>query len=205
MRNYTVVGLTGQSGAGKTTASKFFELNGFAVINCDIIAHNVTSNGSDCCKTLKKLFPQCFNNGLTLDRQALAKIVFNDHEKLKQLNETIFPYITADINNAVSGFVQSGEKYILLDAPTLFEAGADKLCDCIVSCVAKKEVRAKRIALRDNIDIDLILSRFDSQKSEIFFKSHSDYTIENNGNINDIEKQCTEIIHNIKGRFDGKS
>lgn len=204
MKNYIVVGLTGQSGAGKTTAGKIFEQNGFSVINCDIIARNVTSEGSDCCKQLALYFPQCFDEKLVLNRRALAEIVFNDSKKLELLNKIIFPFINADINKTVIEFANNGKKYILLDAPTLFEAGADKLCSCIVSCVAQRELRAKRIAIRDNIDMNLIISRFDSQKSEDFFKERSDYIIENNGQVSDIEKQCKDIISSIKGRFDGE-
>ena len=197
MKKCTIIGLTGQSGAGKTTVSKFFEQSGFAVINCDIIARNVTNPGSDCNKALAEIFPQCFDENYTLDRQTMAKTVFNDNQKLQLLNDTIFPYITADIKNEIERLSASGEKYIMLDAPTLFEAGADKLCDCIVSCVAKRDIRARRISKRDGIDPDLIAKRFDSQKSEEFFKAHSDYVVENNKDEQFAFEQCKQIISDI--------
>lgn len=203
MKNYLIAGLTGQSGAGKTTVSKAFEQQGFAVINCDIIARNVTHPGSICCKELSKLFPACFDEKLCLDRKALASIVFNDKAKLDLLNKTIFPYIISDIEKEIERLVNSGEKYIMLDAPTLFEAGADKLCDVIISCTASKDVRAKRIAQRDNIPVELIMSRFDSQKTEHFFVQHSDFIIENNKDKDSALKQCEAIINEIKRRLNG--
>ena len=126
----TVVGLTGQSGAGKTTISDAFRENGFEIINCDIVAREVTNVGSECCKELAKLFPSCFDENYALNRRKLGEIVFSDNNKLQMLNDTIYPFI----NKLIDEKINSAEsKFILLDAPTLFEAGADKLCSVIVS------------------------------------------------------------------------
>ena len=201
--DYIIVGLTGQSGAGKTTVSKYFEKNDFAVINCDLVARNVTNAGSECNKSLAKIFPDCFDKSLTLDRTALAKIVFSDEKKLKLLNDTIFPFIIADINHEINRLISTGKKYILLDAPTLFEAGADSICDVIISCVAERNLRAERISKRDNISAELINKRFDSQKSEDFFRHNSDYIVENNKDESYAIKQCKEIIIDIKRRLNG--
>ena len=92
--NKYIIGLTGQSGAGKTTVSKYFRQKGFAVIDCDIVARNVTRQGSCCNKELAEIFPQCFDESLSLDRQALAKIVFSNKDKLNQLNNIILPLIS---------------------------------------------------------------------------------------------------------------
>lgn len=73
----TVVGLTGQSGAGKTTISDAFRKNGFEIINCDIVAREVTQAGNECCKELAKIFPDCFDDGFALDRRKLGEIVFS--------------------------------------------------------------------------------------------------------------------------------
>lgn len=203
MTNCVIVGLTGQTGAGKTTVSKIFSQNGFAAVNCDTIARNVTSQGSECCKALAEIFPECFDESLSLDRKALANIVFNDNEKLKLLNDTIFPFITADIKKAIEDNIKSGNRYILLDAPTLFEAGADELCSCIVSCVADDEIRLKRIMQRDDITEDMAKSRMASQLSETFFKEHSNYIVENNGSLEDAKAAATGIIMKIKGTDNG--
>lgn len=201
--DYIIVGLTGQSGAGKTTVSKYFEKNDFAVINCDLVARNVTNAGSECNNSLAKIFPDCFDKSLTLDRTALAKIVFSNEKKLKLLNNTIFPFIIADINHEINRLISTGKKYILLDAPTLFEAGADSICDVIISCVAERNLRAERISKRDTISPELINKRFDSQKSEDFFRHNSDYIVENNKDESYAIKQCEEIIIDIKRRLNG--
>ncbi len=203
MEKCIVVGLTGQTGSGKTTVSRLFTENGFAVINCDEVAKNVTVGASSCCKALAKIFPECFDGALTLDRKALGKIVFNDSEKLRQLNETVFPFIIAEIEAEISSLKHSGEKYILLDAPTLFEAGADRMCDFIVSCVAEENTRLERIIKRDLITKELAVSRMSSQHSEEFFRENSDWVIENNGSAHCTAQITNEIILKIKGAVNG--
>lgn len=203
MKKSIITGLTGQSGSGKTTVSNVFKNEGFSVINCDLVARNVTKQGSDCNRELSKYFPECFDNNFVLDRQKLAKIVFSNKESLQLLNATIFPYITKAIEAEIKNISSSGSKYILLDAPTLFESGADKLCDVIVSCIADREIRIARIALRDNIQKELIEKRFDSQKTEKYFIEHSDYIIDNSKDKHFAELQCKEIIKKIMRRFNG--
>ena len=203
MKNAVIIGLTGQSGAGKTTVSRYFSDKGFAVINCDLVARNVTDTGSDCNKELAEIFPECFDEQYTLDRKALGKVVFSNSQKLRQLNDTIFPYITKEIQAEIKGLEDEGNEFIILDAPTLFEAGVDRICDCIISCVALEEIRAKRIAQRDKLPMEEILDRFASQKSEEFFRKNSDFIIENNSDERNAFLQCDEIIDNIKRNFNG--
>ena len=152
---------------------------------------------------MQQVFGKNLDKSLTLDRTALAKIVFSDEKKLKFLNDTIFPFIIADINHEINRLISTGKKYILLDAPTLFEAGADSICDVIISCVAERNLRAERISKRDNISAELINKRFDSQKSEDFFRHNSDYIVENNKDESYAIKQCEEIIIDIKRRLNG--
>ena len=73
MRKCLTVGLTGQSGAGKTVVSEIFKEHGFGIINCDMVAREVTTSGSDCNRELSEHFPACFDDKLTLDRRAATE------------------------------------------------------------------------------------------------------------------------------------
>ena len=176
----TVVGLTGQSGAGKTTISDAFRENGFEIINCDLVAREVTNADSECCK--------------------LGEIVFSDKNKLQMLNDTIYPFINKLIDKKINA---TESEFVLLDAPTLFEAGADKLCSVIVSVVADFGIRLERITKRDGISAELAKKRFSSQHTMEFFKAHSDFVIENNGSVNDTFQKTCEVIETIKERYNG--
>lgn len=193
-----VIGLTGQSGSGKTLVSDHLSECGYSVINADLVARAVTVKGSDCNKKLRTLFPDCVSDELELDRRKLGSIVFADREKLDLLNATIFPYINELIVKEIIFFREQGSQLVVLDAPTLFEAGADKLCDLIISVVSDDNIRQKRIAKRDNLDEKQIKDRFSSQKSRSFYVEHSDYVLENNSTKEELLLKANQLMQKIK-------
>lgn len=202
MNGVIIAGLTGQSGAGKTTVSRVFEQEGFGVINCDIIARKAVEPGTECTRELSEKFPALFESGI-LNRRKAAELLFSDRELLDSYNAVIFPHINRLIETECKRLADSGYKYILLDAPTLFEAGADSLCDLVISCTAKESVRLARITSRDGISEELARERFSSQRGEDFFRRHSDFVIENNGDKKTAENAAKDIIKQIKGRTNG--
>ncbi len=194
-----VVGLTGQSGAGKTTVCKVFAESGFAIINADKISRMVMEKGTPCLAEVTECFGKSILNGDgSLDRQKLANIVFNDKEKLKQLNAISHPYITTEILNMINKYGGEGSKYVLLDAPTLFESGADDFCDLIISVTAPERLRTERIAARDGLTAEQIKERFSSQRTEEFFINHSDFIIKNHGTVTELIEKVREVAEKIK-------
>lgn len=198
-----VIGLTGQSGAGKTTVSHIFEENGFAVINCDEIARICTQMGSECNKKLARVFPECFDEKLSLDRKAISKIIFSDKKMLEKFDNIVYPFITRLIKEKINE-LSAVSQYILLDAPTLFESGTDKLCSVKTAVVADFEKRLERITLRDKIDKELAEKRFASQLSAEFFCKNCDYVIYNNGKLEDTINKTLNVIRTIKEGINGK-
>ncbi len=196
-----VIGLTGQSGSGKTMVSDYLGDCGYSIINADLVARAVTMRGSACNRELRKLFPSCINEDLELDRRKLGSIVFNDKEKLELLNATIFPYINKLIDIEISEFEERGSKLVILDAPTLFEAGADKHCDMIISVVSDDTLRENRIIKRDNLTREQVSARFASQLPKSFFIKNSDYVIENDGSKEALLNSVKTLFDNIKEHF----
>ena len=197
-----IVGLTGQTGAGKSTVSKIFSDNGFSVINADLIARKVVEKDTPCLSEISDYFGlSVLNPDGTLNRKALAGIVFTDKAKLETLDTIIYPYITGEILRLIRKYSADGQKLILLDAPTLFESHADDFCDIIISVIADSEIRMKRITARDNISDEQARQRMDSQLSEEFFRSHSHYIIENNGLIDAVNEISKEVSDRIKDYY----
>ena len=193
-----VVGLTGQTGAGKSTVSKIFAEHGFEVINADQVARKVVEVGQPCLAEIAELFGnQVINSDGTLDRRALGRIVFCNKTKLETLNSVIYPYITAEILRMIQQFSDEGRKLILLDAPTLFESHSDDFCDIIISVLAEPEIRLKRITERDGISEADARNRMDSQLSAEFFISRSDYIIENNHSIGKVTEISREVAEKV--------
>lgn len=201
----TVVGLTGQTGAGKSTVSEVFAENGFSVINADIVSRQVMEKGSCCLAEVAEIF----GNGVikddgTLDRKALADIVFSDKAKLETLNSITYPYITGEILRLINEFAENGRKFILLDAPTLFESRADDFCEIIISVMADRSVRKKRIISRDGLTSEQADKRMDSQLDEEFFSAHSDYIIHNNSSIEIVSGIAKELSDKIRNCYKNK-
>lgn len=200
-----VVGLTGQTGAGKTTVCKVFSENGFSVINADHISRLVMEKGQPCLAEICEFFSKdiLLENG-NLDRPKLAGLVFTDKKKLELLNSITYPYITAEILKMIRKLSAEGKKLILLDAPTLFESRADDFCELIISVISREEFRAERIMKRDNISRESAQYRMDSQLKEEFFRTHSDFIIKNNSDIDNLFAVATEVTDKIKDYYNNK-
>lgn len=200
-----VIGLTGQSGAGKTTVCRVFEEKGFAIINADKIARQIMEKGKPCLDEISECFGfEILNEDGTLNRQKLADIVFNDKEKLKQLNAISYPYITSEILSKIKKLSEDKCKYVLLDAPTLFESRADDFCNLIISVTATEKNRTARIAERDGITPEQIKQRFSSQHTERFFIKHSDFIIKNNKSVNELVEKAKEVAEKIKEYYNAE-
>ena len=189
-----VIGLTGQTGAGKSTVSKVFVQNGFRLIDADAISRHVVARGSHCLADLQ----ECFTDAILtpdgeLDRKVMASIAFSDHRKLEMLNTIMYPYIVGEILRMIHRFSQQNHKLILLDAPTLFESRADDFCDLIISVVAKPELRKQRIMERDHISEKAAQQRMEMQLTEEFFRLHSDTVLENNSSFSELWDAAQEL------------
>lgn len=199
-----VVGLTGQSGTGKTTVCETFVMCGFCVIDCDKIARNCVIPNSESAVDLENKFPLFFTDGV-FDRKKAALMLFHDRELLNNYNAAIFPHINRMICEEIFKAQERGEKYIIIDAPTLFEAGADKFCDCVVSCVAPEHLRLKRIIERDKISEDLAKARMRSQHDEAFFIANSQYILYNDSDAEHLRDQAIAAAQKIKDTQNGKN
>lgn len=197
-----LVGLTGQSGAGKSTVSDIWRDSGVSVIDCDRVAKKVTEDNSECNKELSKLFPECFGERLHLDRRKMADIVFSDKQRLKEQNDIIFKYITKCIDDILKSYDKS---FIVLDAPTLFESGIYKRCRLIVSVLADEKKRFERIIARDKISADSVKLRFSSQQDNSFFIKNSDIIITNHGDFSELKSKALNALEQIKEIIYGKS
>ena len=128
-----VLGLTGQTGAGKSTLCQYLQQKGCAVIDADQVARNVVEKGSACIADIVLEFGvEYLTVDGNLNRRKLGESVFTDKAKLKKLNDIMFPYIINNIKDKIAEAKEAADGIILLDAPTLFESGCDKFCDKVI-------------------------------------------------------------------------
>ena len=173
-----VLGLTGGIGSGKTTVAKIFESFGVPVYNSDIEAKKILFSDTQVHQELKTVFGEFVFTDDLPDRVKLAQVVFSDEEKLKQLNAIIHPRVA---NNFEDWKSQQTTDVILKEAAILIESGAYKSVDKVIVVSAPISIRVKRVAERDKISEEDVLSRVKNQLSEEERLSFSDFVIDNSG------------------------
>lgn len=198
-RNGILVGLTGQTGAGKTTVSTYLREKGYSVIDADVVARQVVGHGSRCLLELVLAFGvEILQPDGTLNRGKLGDMVFEDVSKRKVLNRITFPYIQEEIFSRVERHWLEGTGIVFLDAPTLIESGTHEECDQVVSIIAPEELRRERILSRDNITIEQANARIHSQHEDDFYTEQSDYVLINDKDASTLFGQVDWMLTQLK-------
>ncbi|MBO5873271.1 MAG: dephospho-CoA kinase [Clostridia bacterium] len=191
-----VLGLTGPTGAGKTTLCKAAQDMDFLVINCDLLARRAVEQ-QDCLDALERAFSKdILDKDGRLDRKALAQKAFINSEKTELLNKTILPFIVKHIEEEI---VSSEKSKIILDAPTLYESGADRLCDAVCAVLSDKGKRILRIMARDNITEDEALLRINAGKTDEYYTSKTENIIYNDGITEDFVREFKNLLNSLIG------
>lgn len=189
-----IIGLTGPTGAGKSTASAAAEDLGLQVIDCDKSARAATEKGTDGLKALVSAFGEeiLLPDG-SLDRKALAAAAFASPKKTELLNKTILPHIVRLVLAEAEG------KSVLLDAPTLFESGLDSVCTAVIAVSADTEIRKERIIKRDGLSPAAADLRINAGKTDEYYKQRADYFLYNNSDEKAFYKRFSDILKKIIG------
>ncbi|MFZ2539457.1 MAG: dephospho-CoA kinase, partial [Oscillospiraceae bacterium] len=177
----------------------------FGIIDCDKVAREVSGVGSPCLNELVLEFSNSIlNEDKSLNRKALGKIVFFNKACLTRLNEITHPYILKQVSIIIKE-LSTSFPIIVVDAPTLFESGADHLCDKVLSIIAKDEVTIPRIMKRDLVDEASARNRLNSQHDASFFIEHSDFIVQNDGEKQEFLDALSDIVKKIEECANGNS
>ncbi len=179
-----IIGLTGNSGSGKSTISNIFAQNGGYIIDADKIAHDNIKSGNPAYNEITDSFGSIIlSEDKEIDRKKLGKIVFSDNEKLSLLNEISLKYILKKISDEVDTISRKSENYdfIVIDAPLLIETGLNQITHEVWVVFADYENKLKRIIERDNITEEYAKKRLERQTPQNELAAQGDIIIENNG------------------------
>lgn len=190
-----MIGLTGPTGAGKSSLTDVAKNFGYKVIDCDKTARQAVEKGTDGLIALTKVFGEdiLLPDG-NLNRKELAKKAFATKENTQLLNKTLLPFI-ADLIRT-----ECDREYVLLDAPTLFESGMDSECDATIAVLADESLRLERIKNRDGLTDKQAKLRMGAGQSDDFYKKNADFVICNNGDMTVFTKEFEDILKEIKER-----
>lgn len=192
--NNIIIGITGGSGAGKTTVSEIMRKRGIPVFDADIIAREIVQKGKPALDEIARAYEGVILPDGTLDRKKLGSIVFSDKSKLELLNKITHKYITQRIHELID---ENTGGICGIDGAVLIESGIADECDVMCFVTADEKIRADRIVSRDNISYEQAVLRIKSQKSDAEYMSACDCAIYNNGDVSKTEEQLDAVINKI--------
>jgi dephospho-CoA kinase len=194
-----IIGLTGFSGAGKSTTAEIFKNHGFYHLDCDALVHHRVYGEPAVLRALASRFGKDIIQDGCLNRPVLRSKTMGNSEALADLNKIMMPFIMSAIEKVIESH---RDQPLVLDAPLLFESGLNKRCDFIVSVVAEPTFAAQRIIERDGLQPEEAQKRLASQHPADFYAERSDYTIINNGDLTALERQVEKIIREFYEKND---
>ena len=173
-----ILGLTGNTGAVKSTVSKYLQEKGAYIIDGDIVARQVLTEDKNLIPRLCEAFGDILTTDGTLDRKALARAAFSAPESTALLNSLMHPAINSFIRKQAEKAFEDSD-VVVVDAAAIIESGFADECDILLVAHAPVEVRKSRVMARDNISESDALVRINGQKEDDFYLSRADYIIRN--------------------------
>ena len=173
-----LVGLTGGIGSGKSTVAKIFKSIGIKVYNSDVEAKKIVNTDIDVICSIKKEFGEDVYFNYRLDSKKLAGKVFNNIDELKKLNDIVHPKVKVHFENWVNE--NKNDEILIKEAAILIESEAYKGLNYIILVTASEEKKIQRVVSRDNVTVEEIKNRINSQLSDIQKIKYSDFVINNN-------------------------
>lgn len=189
------VGLTGGIGSGKSEVAKVFAELGALVIDSDALAREAVAAGSEGLRAIAVRWPESVAGG-TLDRAALARIVFDDPLARAELNAIVHPLVR---RLALEREAQAAPgQLVIREAPLLFEGDFYKSCDANVLVIAPPELRIARAMARSGLSRAEVERRIAAQIAPERARELADYTLENDGSLEELRAKATELFHKLK-------
>ena len=191
-----IIGITGGTGSGKTTALNELERRGALLIDCDAVYHRMLETDRPMLDEIEKYFPGAVIDG-KLDRKALGAVVFTDEEALRDLNIITHRHINLEIRRILREHAMNGGTLAAIDAIELFSSGLAKRCTATVGVIADRDVRIDRIMRRDGISREYAMMRVNAQRPNEYFIQKCSLVLENNGSQEEFIEKCRKTFEEV--------
>lgn len=190
-----IIGLTGGIGVGKTSVSNYLKEKGFIILDIDKIAKELIDNDSDILFEIEKAFGKEVIKDNKINRKILGQIVFNDKDKLKELNYITHPKIKDNVKEILNNLLKKELRDIIIDAAILFEIGLDEFTDQVWLVHTEKETQIKRLMSRNSINRQRAINIIEKQIDNEMLFSKVDEIIYNNSSLDELKKNINKLLN----------
>ncbi|MCI6271746.1 MAG: dephospho-CoA kinase [Erysipelotrichaceae bacterium] len=190
------IAITGTIASGKSTFCNIIRQMGYPVFDSDNYAKLVYHKNNPIYNEIVKLFKEeILDENREINLKIVAKIIFENEYKRKELEKLIHPFVLNGINN----MIEKSNDFFFAEVPLLFESGFDKYFDEIILVTCDKEIALERCIKDRGYTKEEALSRLNSQIDAKYKIERADYVVYNNGTISDLKKSTRELILKIGG------
>ena len=190
-----IIGITGSIACGKSLVSNYLQEKGYTIIDADKIGHMALEN-DEVKKQLVNKFGKSILKDNEVNRVTLGKLVFENNENLKELNNIIHPQIRKNISEQIQ--VHKNEKLVFVDVPLLFEAKFDDLVEKIIVISLDEKIQLERLMNRNSLSKEEALQRIKSQIPVREKEKLGDYVVDNSFTQENTYNQVDKILEKLK-------
>ncbi|MBM7648854.1 dephospho-CoA kinase [Bacillus ectoiniformans] len=194
-----IIGLTGGIASGKSTVSALLAERGYVIVDADVAARAAVEPGTPALQKIVEEFGQevLLGDG-SLDRGKLGEIIFHQEDKRKVLNGIVHPAVRTFMLEAKDTAIESGHQTVIMDIPLLFESDLLWMVEKVIVVFIDEETQLQRLMNRNALDERAAKARIASQMALIEKAKRADWVIDNNGSIEETERQLSQLIDNWK-------
>ena len=191
-----VFGITGGTGAGKTTALNVLADMGVEILDCDVIYHELTRSSQSLRQAITQRFGDVFD-GEGLNRQKLGNVVFQNPDALSDLNDIILGYVEDEVHRRMKRAEADGRPGVAIDAIGMLESDVRHECDALVAITAPEEERVQRIMKREGISEEYARNRVNAQQPDSYFSERCHHVLKNDSTAEAFREKAQELFSRL--------